>query len=83
VKLRAGTLAGRIRPTRFGEMLRLYRMVRGQTLRDIRNESGVNHATLMRIEYGQSYDVKTFLKLWQWLHQSKSEPLPAPPPEEP
>lgn len=53
--------------TRLGEMLRLYRTVRGFSLRDIAPEIGIGHATLMRIEAGQSFDVPTLLKLWAWL----------------
>lgn len=64
---RAGTLRGRIRPSRFGEMLRLYRTTRGLSLRDVAKSSGISSATLMRIEHGQAYDVPTFFRLWQWL----------------
>lgn len=64
---RPGSLAGRIRPTRLGEMLRLYRTVRGVSLRDLAKDTGVGHATLMRIEHGQAFDVETFMALWRWL----------------
>ena len=64
---RATTLSGRIRPTRLGEMLRLYRTVRQQSLRDLARESGIGHATLMRIEHGQAFNADTLLKLWVWL----------------
>ena len=55
------------RPTRLGAMLRLYRMVHGRTLRDVAPEIGIGHATLMRIEAGEAFDVDTLLKLWTWL----------------
>jgi transcriptional regulator with XRE-family HTH domain len=54
-------------PTRFGAMLRLYRTVRQQSLRDIAAETGIGHATLMRIEHGEAFDVATLLKLAHWL----------------
>jgi transcriptional regulator with XRE-family HTH domain len=54
-------------PTRFGSMLRLYRTVRQQSLRDIAAETGISHATLMRIEHGEAFDVATGVKLAQWL----------------
>lgn len=61
-------LAGRIRHrTRLGEMLRLYRTVRGLTLREVAPAIGIGHATLMRIEVGESFDAATFLKLWTYL----------------
>jgi len=55
------------RPTRFGSMLRLYRTVRQQSLRDIAKETGVSHATLMRIEHGEAFDVATWMALQRWL----------------
>jgi transcriptional regulator with XRE-family HTH domain len=48
-------------------MLRLYRTVRQQSLRDLARESGIGHATLMRIEHGQAFNADTLLKLWVWL----------------
>lgn len=65
---RPSTLRGRIaRPTRFGEMLRLYRTVRQLSLRDVAPAIGIGHATLMRIETGEAFDADTLLKLWTWL----------------
>ena len=64
---RPKTLTGRIRQTHLGEMLRLYRMVRGMTLRQLAPQIGISTATLMRIEYGQAFDAVTLLKLWAWL----------------
>jgi transcriptional regulator with XRE-family HTH domain len=55
------------RQTRLGEMLRLYRTVRGRTLRDVAPAIGISPATLMRIEVGQSFDADTLLKLWTWM----------------
>lgn len=59
--------------TRLGEMLRLYRMVRGLTLRGVAPDIGIAHATLMRIEKGQAFDADTLLKLWAWLLMADPE----------
>lgn len=65
---RPSTLRARIRrQTRLGEMFRLYRTVRGHSLRDIAPVIGISHATLMRIETGQAFDADTLLKLWNWM----------------
>lgn len=73
---RPSTLRGRIgRATRLGEMLRLYRTVRGESLRDLAPQIGIGHATLMRIETGQAMDADTLLKLWAWLLQDDLEAL--------
>ena len=55
------------RQTRLGEMLRLYRMVRQWSLRDLAPAIGIGHATLLRIEAGQAIDATTLLKLWTWM----------------
>ncbi len=55
------------RRTHLGKMLRLYRMVRNLTLRDMAPQVGISHATLMRIETGQAIDAETLLKLWTWM----------------
>ena len=57
----------KVRQTRLGEMLRLYRTVRGKSLREIAPQIGIGHATLLRIETGQAIDAATLLKLWTWL----------------
>ncbi len=59
------------RSTRLGDMLRLYRTVRGRSLREIAPQIGIGHATLMRIETGQALDAETLLKLWAWLLQAE------------
>jgi transcriptional regulator with XRE-family HTH domain len=64
---RGSTLAARIRPSRLGEMLRLYRTMHQRTLREVAKECGISHATLMRIEHGQAFDAQTLLALWRWL----------------
>lgn len=66
---RPGTLRGRIRPTRFGEMLRLYRTVNGLSLRDVAKHVRISSATLMRIEHGEAFDTATLFALWVWLNQ--------------
>lgn len=65
---KSGEVSTRIkRQTRLGEMFRLYRTVRGLSLRDVAPNIGIGHATLMRIETGQSFDADTLLKLWAWM----------------
>lgn len=64
-------MRGRIRPTRLGEMLRLYRTVRGHSLRDLAPQLGISSATLMRIESGQAFDADTLLKMWAWLTEKR------------
>lgn len=61
------------RKTRLGEMLRLYRTVRGRSLRDLAPEIGIGAATLMRIESGQAFDAETLLKLWAWMVATTGE----------
>ncbi len=60
------------RQTRLGEMLRLYRAVKGASLRDIAPAIGIGHATLMRIETGQAIDADTLLKVWAWMLASEA-----------
>ncbi len=36
-------------------------------MRELAPELGLSHATLMRIEAGQSFDAETLLKIWAWL----------------
>ncbi len=55
------------RQTHLGELLRLYRSVRGFSLRILADQIGIGHATLMRIEQGQAFDAETLMKLWAWM----------------
>ena len=52
---------------RLGEMFRLYRTVRGLSLREVAPQIGIGHATLLRIETGRSFEADTLLKLWTWM----------------
>lgn len=65
--VRGSTLTSRIPPTRLGAMLRLSRTVRQRSLRDEAAVMGIGHATLMRIEHGEAFDVATLLKLLTYL----------------
>lgn len=70
---RPSTLRGRIpRPTRLGEMLRLYRTVNSRTLREVAVQIGLSHGTLWRIETGQEMEATALLRLWQWLFTEES-----------
>ncbi len=64
--------AGIKRQTHLGEMLRLYRTVRGLSLREIAPQIGIGHATLMRIETGRAFDAETLLKLWTWMLEGET-----------
>jgi transcriptional regulator with XRE-family HTH domain len=59
-------LSQRIHQNNLGVTLALYRRVQNRTLRELAKELKISHATLMRIEHGQSFDADTLLKLWQW-----------------
>lgn len=56
------------RMTRLGMMLRLYRAVTGQSLRDCAREMGVHYATLNRAERTDGgMTAESFLKLLTWM----------------
>jgi hypothetical protein len=60
-----------------GEMLRLYRVTRRLSLRDLTPQIGISSATLCRIEAGKALDAGTMLKLWTWMltgHPQPEEP---------
>ena len=54
-------------PTHLGEALRLYRLTRRFTLRQLSEEIGIAASTLRRIEGGQSFDAATLMRIWTWL----------------
>lgn len=56
--------------THLGEMLRLYRMVRNITVRQLAPEIGVSIATLSRVERGYEMDLRTFEKFLAWFRQT-------------
>lgn len=66
------------KPTRLGNMLRLWRTVNNWTLRDVAPGIGIGHATLMRIEAGEAFDAATMLKLWTWLLTAPDEGKASP-----
>lgn len=53
--------------THLGAMLTLYRAARRCSARDLAPQVGISHATLSRIERGQTMDAATLLKVWAWL----------------
>lgn len=73
---RATRLRQRIQPTRLGSMLRLSRTINQLDLRFVARQIGIGHATLMRIEHGETFDVNTFMKLWRWLLEPETKALP-------
>jgi len=68
------TLRGRIiEPNRLGAMMRLARTVEQRGLRETAKAIGIGHATLMRIEHGEMFDVATWMKLQAWLLAPETE----------
>ena len=53
--------------TPLGEMLRLYRVMTRQTVRDLAPQMGLSIATLSRIERGHALDATTLLKVVNWM----------------
>jgi transcriptional regulator with XRE-family HTH domain len=54
--------------THLGEMLRLYRVARGNRgMRDAAAGMGLSASTLQRIEAGKGFDTGTLLTLLAWL----------------
>lgn len=52
--------------THLSEMLRLYRTVKGLTIRQFAPQIGISIATLSRVERGHEMDLETFSKLLTW-----------------
>lgn len=60
--------------THLGNMLRLYRVSRGNRgLRAVAEEMGLTLSTLQRIEAGKDFDVGTLLKLFAWMLRGPGE----------
>lgn len=53
--------------TRLAEMLRLYRTVRGASVRDVASTANISAATISRIERGHAMDAETLLKMLNWM----------------
>jgi transcriptional regulator with XRE-family HTH domain len=51
-----------------GKFLKEERQLMGKSLRDVSKSSGINHATLFRIESGKNFDMKTFIKLCRYMN---------------
>lgn len=64
----AGATAAR---TNLSEMLRLYRTLRGLTVRQLAPQIGISHATLSRVERGREMDLATFEKLVIWFRKKQ------------
>jgi transcriptional regulator with XRE-family HTH domain len=50
-----------------GSLLNTYREHTGLTLRELADEIGISHPTLLRIECGKEVDGSTMIKLFLWL----------------
>jgi transcriptional regulator with XRE-family HTH domain len=52
---------------RLGKVIKKYRLMVEQSLRETSKEIGIGPATLMRIEMGHDPDYQTFKKILDWL----------------
>ena len=57
----------RVKLKRFGEAIREYRRVSGESLRDVARRQRLSHATISRAELGKPVNVETFLVLAKML----------------
>lgn len=57
--------------TNLSEMLRIYRNVRGLSVRQLAPQIGISIATLSRLERGHEMDLATFEKLLTWFRKDK------------
>lgn len=55
------------RPTRWGQIMVLYRATHQIGMRELAKETGISSATLSRVERGHAMDADTLLKFWTWL----------------
>lgn len=53
---------------RIGKLLKLYRAMHGEGVRETAKSVGISAATLSRIERGHAMDADTLLKVWAWLN---------------
>lgn len=56
---------------RIGRMIKFYRMVGLQGIREQSREIGISTATLSRLENGKSVDGKTMIKIIKWAFNTK------------
>lgn len=60
--------------TRLGELLRLYRAVHGQSIRECADEIGVHFSSLARFERTNAgMSAEHFLKIMNWLLSQKAQ----------
>jgi transcriptional regulator with XRE-family HTH domain len=52
---------------KLGTILIAYRQKHDLSLRDLSSDIGISHATLQRIETGKDCDVRSFMKLLEWM----------------
>lgn len=57
----------KLRRSRLGRVLVLYRATRNIGVRELSTECGVSAATISRIERGHAMDAATLIRLWTWL----------------
>lgn len=52
---------------KLGELVRLYRLTKSKTMRDVAEEIGISAPSVMRLEQGRELDAGTFVKVLSWL----------------
>lgn len=59
---------------RLGQMLKLHRVSRNKTVRQLADDIGLSPSTVSRIEGGQPMDMDSFRALLDWLLVSELQP---------
>ncbi len=57
----------KLRRSRLGRLLVLYRASRNIGVRELSKSCGIGIATISRIERGHAMDAATLMRLWEWL----------------
>lgn len=61
--------ASKPRPRNLGEVLRIYRAVKGLPIRRLASEMGMTAGTLWRLEEGREIELTTFMALLRWFQE--------------
>lgn len=66
-------MRSKLRRSRIGRLLVLYRATHSCGVRELGRQIGVSAATLSRIERGHAMDADTLLKIWAWLNGTEAD----------
>ena len=66
-------MRAKLRRSRFGRVLVVYRTMRQIGVREMAKEIGISAATISRIERGHAMDATTLIRVWQWLIEPAQE----------